>query len=106
MRGEVRLTDRLSARGAAVDALSVAPRNTSTARRADDQPVQSDDTTNGRFRALLADKAHLFQIIVFTCRPDDYLDASSIVSKGKAAHKDTAAGLIRAIDLTRAVQRR
>ena len=30
------------------------------------------------FRALLARKARSFQIVVFTCRPDDYLAASAM----------------------------
>ena len=41
----------------------------------DDQLVQSDGTRMDWFRALLAEKAHSFQIVVFTCRPDDYLAA-------------------------------
>ena len=72
----------------------------------DDQLVQSDDTRMDWFRALLADKAHAFQIIVFTCRPGDYLDASSIAAKGKAVHRDMDGGFVRAINLDRAVQRR
>ena len=50
----------------------------------DDQLVQSDDTRMDWFRALLAEKARAFQIIVFTCRPEDYLEASAMVPKGKA----------------------
>ena len=72
----------------------------------DDQLVQSDDTRMDWFRALLAEKARMFQIIVFTCRQSDYLSAGAIVPKGKAVHKDTDGGSIRAIDLLRAVQRR
>ena len=40
----------------------------------DDQLVQSDGTRMDWFRALLAEKARSFQIVVFTCRPGDYLD--------------------------------
>src|SRR5262249_14926919 len=72
----------------------------------DDQLVQSDDTRMDWFRALLAEKARAFQIVVFTCRPGDYLEASAIVPKGKASHKDINNGFIRALDLARAVQRR
>jgi hypothetical protein len=72
----------------------------------DDQLVQSDDTRMDWFRTLLAEKARAFQIIVFTCRPRDYLEANGIVPKGKAAQKDTDSGFVRAIDLARAVQRR
>jgi hypothetical protein len=71
----------------------------------DDQLVQSDVPRMDWFRALLGEKARVFQIIVFTCRPSDYLQASAIVPKGKAVHKDTDGGSIRAVDLTRAVQR-
>ncbi len=42
----------------------------------DDQLVQSDDTRMDWFRALLAEKARSFQVVVFTCRPGDYLAAS------------------------------
>jgi uncharacterized protein YhaN len=72
----------------------------------DDQLVQSDNTRMDWFRALLAEKARAFQIIVFTCRPGDYLEASAIVPKGKAVHRDLDGGFVRSIDLARAVQRR
>ena len=57
------------------------------------------------FRALLAEKARVFQIIVFTCRPGDYLPASGKASKGKAARTGTDDS-IRAINLELAIQRR
>jgi len=72
----------------------------------DDQRVQSDNTRMDWFRGLLAEKAHSFQIVVFTCRPGDYLATSATVPKGKAAHKDTDAGFVRAVDLGRTVRRR
>jgi hypothetical protein len=71
----------------------------------DDQLVQSDNTRMDWFRALLTEKAHSFQIVVFTCRPGDYLAANAMVSKGKVASKDTDAGFVRAIDLRRALRR-
>jgi hypothetical protein len=71
----------------------------------DDQLVQSDDARMDWFRALLADKARAFQIVVFTCRPGDYL-AAGAMPKGKAVWKDTDGGLMRALDLERAIQRR
>jgi hypothetical protein len=58
------------------------------------------------FRTILAEKAHAFQIIVFTCRPTDYLEADAVVPKGKAVYRDSDAGFVRAIDLARAIQRR
>ena len=72
----------------------------------DDQLVQSDDTRMGWFRALLTEKAQTFQIVIFTCRPGDYLAASALVPEGSAVHADTNSGLIRAIDLGRALGRR
>ena len=72
----------------------------------DDQLVQSDGTRMDWFRALLAEKAHSFQIVVFTCRPGDYLAASATVPKGKSVHRDTNGGFVRAVDLGRAVRRR
>jgi hypothetical protein len=71
----------------------------------DDQLVQSDDSRMDWFRALLTEKAHDFQIVVFTCRPSDYLGVSGLVPKGSAFHADTEGGFIRAVDLGRAVRR-
>jgi uncharacterized protein YhaN len=71
----------------------------------DDQLVQSDDTRMDWFRALLVEKARNFQIIVFTCRPDDYLSRKAMVPAGKNSNQDTQAGFVRAVDLARAVQR-
>jgi hypothetical protein len=71
----------------------------------DDQLVQSDDTRMDWFRDLLAEKARSFQIVVFTCRPGDYLAASALPS-GAAIHADTEGGFVRALDLRRAVRRR
>ena len=80
----------------------------------DDQLVQSDGKRMDWFRDLLAEKARSFQIVVFTCRPDDYLEANAKVpkepskmrgSKGNAFYKDTDGTFVRAIDLGRAVRR-
>jgi hypothetical protein len=43
----------------------------------DDQLVQSDEPRLDWFRALLREKAKSFQIVVLTCRPEDYVDASA-----------------------------
>ena len=67
----------------------------------DDQLVQSDESRMNWFRALLNEKAHSFQIVVFTCRPDDYLAAASMVPDGDEIHADTDDGFVRAIDLAR-----
>jgi hypothetical protein len=77
----------------------------STAVVLDDQLVQSDNTRMDWFRALLAEKARSFQIVVFTCRPGDYLAANRMVSKGKGAYKDTDGGFLRSVDLRRALRR-
>jgi hypothetical protein len=69
----------------------------------DDQLVQSDDRRMDWFRTLLNDKCHSFQIVVFTCRPGDYLTATSMVRDGSEAHADTDGGFIRAVDLGRAL---
>ncbi len=68
----------------------------------DDQLVQSDESRMDWFRALLNEKSSTFQIIVFTCRPRDYLEKNSMVPKGKGFFADTNKGSIRAIDLGRA----
>ncbi|MGO9575081.1 MAG: AAA family ATPase [Terriglobales bacterium] len=72
----------------------------------DDQLVQSDDNRMDWFRGLLAEKARSFQIVVFTCRPSDYLAATSMVPAGSGFHTDTDNGFIRAIDLERALRPR
>lgn len=68
----------------------------------DDQLVQSDESRMDWFRALLKEKSRSFQIVVFTCRPRDYLERGGMVPKGKALFSDSDNGFIRAIDLGRA----
>jgi hypothetical protein len=72
----------------------------------DDQLVQSDDNRMDWFRALLTEKARSFQIIVFTCRPSDYLLANAFVPQGNTVHADTDGGFVRAVDLVRTLRRR
>jgi DNA repair exonuclease SbcCD ATPase subunit len=72
----------------------------------DDQLVQSDDNRMDWFRALLTEKARNFQILVFTCRPGDYLAKGALVPEGSAVHADTDGGFLRALDLGRALRRR
>jgi len=72
----------------------------------DDQLVQSDDSRMDWFRALLTEKARNFQIVVFTCRPGDYLPESALVPPGSAVHADTDGGFTRAVDLGRSLRRR
>ena len=68
--------------------------------------VQSDHNRMDWFRGLLAEKARSFQIVVFTCRPSDYLAATSMVPAGSGFHTDTDNGFIRGIDLERARPRK
>jgi hypothetical protein len=72
----------------------------------DDQLVQSDANRMEWFRALLVEKARNFQILVFTCRPGDYLGKGALVPRGSAVHADTDGGFVRAVDLGRALRRR
>jgi DNA repair exonuclease SbcCD ATPase subunit len=72
----------------------------------DDQLVQSDETRMDWFRGLLTEKAQAFQIVVFTCRPDDYLVTNAFVPDGDVFHADTHDGIVRAVDLGRALHRR
>jgi uncharacterized protein YhaN len=72
----------------------------------DDQLVQSDESRMDWFRGLLGEKARHFQIVVFTCRPSDYLPTDALVPEGSAVHADTDGGFIRAVDLGRALRRR
>jgi len=72
----------------------------------DDQLVQSDDTRMDWFRALLVEKARNFQIVVFTCRPVDYVPQGAMVPSGQKTSQDSDAGFVRAIDLLRAIRRR
>jgi len=77
------------------------PRDTAGGRHV----VQSDVVRMDWFRALLAEKARAFQIIVFTCRPTDYVSASTMPSGGKVV-QDTDDRFIRVTALDRAIQRR
>jgi hypothetical protein len=109
LAGAVRSTDRVSVgtreQLSTLYRLSLAE-YLSTTVVLDDQLVQSDGTRMDWFRTLLAEKAHSFQIVVFTCRPVDYLAASAMVPKGKGVHRDTDSGFVRAIDLGRVVHRK
>ncbi len=56
------------------------------------------------FRSLLVEKARTFQIVVFTCRPGDYLTSAAMIGgEGGAVYLDSEEGLVRAIALERAV---
>lgn len=69
----------------------------------DDQLTQSDPERMEWFRDMFRKSAKTTQIIVMTCRPEDYLLPSEIES-GKPAYTNRS-GLVRAIDLTQTIQR-
>lgn len=71
----------------------------------DDQLVQSDAMRMDWFRALLAEKARTIQIVVFTCRPTDYIDVSDLPTSDEPMHKDSDENFVRAVDLERAIKR-
>ncbi len=71
----------------------------------DDQLVQSDDTRMEWFRGLLAEKARMFQIVVFTCRPGDYIGQEAIVKGKGIIWFDSDEGFVRAVDLGRMLGR-
>ena len=77
----------------------------STAVVLDDQLVQSDGPRMQWFQELLYEKANLFQIIVLTCRPSDYLPSTAIVPADGPFHLDMNDCPVRAVDLGRALQR-
>ena len=54
----------------------------------DDQLVQSDGVRMNWFRALLTEKARAFQIVVFTCRPADYLGIDAMPVDGSVPCMD------------------
>lgn len=69
----------------------------------DDQLVQSDEVRMEWFRHVLTEKARHFQVLVFTCRPIDYLDRSALAPSLGPLFLDSEDGLTRAIDLGRAL---
>jgi uncharacterized protein YhaN len=70
----------------------------------DDQLVQSDDKRMDWFRELLVEKSSLFQVIVFTCRPGDYLARAEHAPPDGSAFRTT--GAVHAVSLDRTIQRR
>jgi uncharacterized protein YhaN len=69
----------------------------------DDHLVHTDPTRLGWFRDMLRKSALDTQVLVFTCRPEDYLDHSELPTS--EPHQDLAGGTVRAIDLTRVLRR-
>jgi DNA repair protein SbcC/Rad50 len=70
----------------------------------DDHLVHTDPERLTWFRRALRETAALTQVIVLTCRPQDYLAADEIPAGGDPA-RDLAGGALRAVDLGRVVRR-
>jgi chromosome segregation ATPase len=70
----------------------------------DDQLVQSDIQTMAYFRDLLKEKAGSIQIVVLTCRPEEYLEPADMPGRGNGAERDSDDGRVRAIDLEQLVR--
>ncbi len=71
----------------------------------DDQLVQSDIQTMAFFRDLLKEKAGSVQIVVLTCRPEEYLEPGEMPGRGDGSERDSLDGYVRAVDLKRLVAR-
>jgi uncharacterized protein YhaN len=69
----------------------------------DDHLVHTDPARLGWFRDVLRKTALETQVLIFTCRPEDYLAHDELPTK--EATQDLAGGAVRAIDLTRTLQR-
>ena len=70
----------------------------------DDHLVQSDRARLSWFRRTLRRTATHTQLLVLTCRPEDYLDASEIPGEGEAT-REVAGGVVRAINLAKVIRR-
>lgn len=69
----------------------------------DDHLVHTDRTRLGWFRDALQRTAENAQVIVLTCRAEDYLSRDEIPHDAKAS--DSAAGMLRAINMEKAIER-
>jgi DNA repair exonuclease SbcCD ATPase subunit len=68
----------------------------------DDQLTQSDAQRMVWLRNLIKQMAARIQILVFTCRPTDYLVPSELKAAKKSDHFNTS---VRSVDLTQAIER-
>jgi hypothetical protein len=69
----------------------------------DDQLVQTDPKRLGWFRDVLRQTSMNAQVIVLTCRPQDYLEPDELPIENPV--RDLAGGAIRAIDFARVAKR-
>jgi uncharacterized protein YhaN len=70
----------------------------------DDHLSQSDPERIGWFRDRLRQTAQHIQVVLITCRPEDYLLADEFPS-GDEMSRDRAAGSLRAVNLARVIRR-
>jgi DNA repair exonuclease SbcCD ATPase subunit len=70
----------------------------------DDQLAQSDPKRMGWFMQLLRESAKRLQIVVLTCRPDDYLQPHEMPDP-ESSTADSEDGLVRAVDLEQTITR-
>src|SRR5690606_35401105 len=70
----------------------------------DDQLAQSDPGRLGWFSTALRDMGARLQVLVLTCRPDDYLRPDELPDAA-VAWRASADGGLRAVDLARVVKR-
>jgi DNA repair exonuclease SbcCD ATPase subunit len=70
----------------------------------DDQLAQSDSKRMKWFMDLLRESAKRLQIVVLTCRPDDYLQPQEMPGS-ETSIVDSEDGMVRAIDLERTLTR-
>lgn len=68
----------------------------------DDHFTHTDPARTRFFRDALRAEAHTTQVLVLTCHPLDYLDDADLPEEGRAS-RDRAAGLVRAVDLSRVI---
>ena len=105
-----------TAEAAVLDALSVGTRNQlatlvrltiasqlKSAIILDDHLVHTDPARLGWFRDVLRRTALDTQVLVLTCRPEDYLDREELPTREPIV--DLAGGSVRALDLSRLLQR-
>jgi len=68
----------------------------------DDQLVQSDDKRMDWFKKQLRASSQKNQIVVVTCRPEDYLELTEIPESGEA-YNDVEEGKARVVNLTQVI---
>lgn len=70
----------------------------------DDHLTQTDPARSAWFREVLREHSSKTQVIVLTCRPPDYLREDDLPPEGQTL-ASRAGGLVRVIDLGRAIER-